>query len=272
MVESERAEEEDRLVAQSAPCSVDAGGLQASLERPIGQRVGRRPNVRLRKCRWTVAYVRTLGSWVQAQARVARRRIGVALTRCRKRFLFVSAQVFLSINHNPPSTTMAAPRSIARKALASASAARSFSTVLAARPALVSAARAAAQGPKLTVRSPPLPFSSPRPLRLLLFIGPRPSGSAAGEEQTRAAEDMKFKKTDFSGSISSRFQLVSALPLPLPIAPLCMHKIDSTLPSDHLQRGVKTIDFAGTKETVYERSDWPLPKLQECVSPFFLLR
>ncbi|GAA5941159.1 hypothetical protein JCM10213_001737 [Rhodosporidiobolus nylandii] len=30
-----------------------------------------------------------------------------------------------------------------------------------------------------------------------------------------------------------------------------------------LARGVKTLDFAGTKETVYERADWPLPKLQE---------
>jgi ketol-acid reductoisomerase len=29
------------------------------------------------------------------------------------------------------------------------------------------------------------------------------------------------------------------------------------------QRGVKTIDFAGTKEVVYERSDWPLEKLQD---------
>ncbi|KAL0569992.1 Bifunctional acetohydroxyacid reductoisomerase [Marasmius crinis-equi] len=28
-------------------------------------------------------------------------------------------------------------------------------------------------------------------------------------------------------------------------------------------RGIKTLDFAGTKETVYERSDWPLAKLQE---------
>lgn len=28
-------------------------------------------------------------------------------------------------------------------------------------------------------------------------------------------------------------------------------------------RGVKTLDFAGTKEVVYERSDWPIPKLQE---------
>lgn len=28
-------------------------------------------------------------------------------------------------------------------------------------------------------------------------------------------------------------------------------------------RGVKTLDFAGSKETVYERADWPLPKLQE---------
>ena len=28
-------------------------------------------------------------------------------------------------------------------------------------------------------------------------------------------------------------------------------------------RGVKTLDFAGTKEVVYERSDWPLPKLQD---------
>ncbi len=27
-------------------------------------------------------------------------------------------------------------------------------------------------------------------------------------------------------------------------------------------RGVKTLDFAGTKETVYERSDWPAEKLQ----------
>ena len=26
-------------------------------------------------------------------------------------------------------------------------------------------------------------------------------------------------------------------------------------------RGVKTIDFAGTKETVYEREDWPREKL-----------
>ncbi|KAL8278600.1 hypothetical protein RQP46_008892 [Phenoliferia psychrophenolica] len=28
-------------------------------------------------------------------------------------------------------------------------------------------------------------------------------------------------------------------------------------------RGVKTLSFAGVEETVYERSDWPLPKLQE---------
>ncbi|KAF8320969.1 uncharacterized protein EI90DRAFT_3292770 [Cantharellus anzutake] len=28
-------------------------------------------------------------------------------------------------------------------------------------------------------------------------------------------------------------------------------------------RGFKTLDFAGTKEIVYERSDWPLPKLHE---------
>jgi ketol-acid reductoisomerase len=28
-------------------------------------------------------------------------------------------------------------------------------------------------------------------------------------------------------------------------------------------RGVKTLDFAGTEEVVYERSDWPLAKLQD---------
>lgn len=28
-------------------------------------------------------------------------------------------------------------------------------------------------------------------------------------------------------------------------------------------RGIKTLDFAGTKETVYERADWPLAKLQD---------
>lgn len=30
-----------------------------------------------------------------------------------------------------------------------------------------------------------------------------------------------------------------------------------------LRRGIKTMDFAGTKEIVYERGDWPLEKLQE---------
>ncbi|KAH7106439.1 ketol-acid reductoisomerase [Auriculariales sp. MPI-PUGE-AT-0066] len=30
-----------------------------------------------------------------------------------------------------------------------------------------------------------------------------------------------------------------------------------------LARGVKTLDFAGVKEDVWERSDWPIPKLQE---------
>lgn len=28
-------------------------------------------------------------------------------------------------------------------------------------------------------------------------------------------------------------------------------------------RGIKTLDFAGTKEVVYERADWPVSKLQE---------
>ena len=28
-------------------------------------------------------------------------------------------------------------------------------------------------------------------------------------------------------------------------------------------RGIKTFDFAGTKEVVYERADWPLAKLQD---------
>jgi ketol-acid reductoisomerase len=28
-------------------------------------------------------------------------------------------------------------------------------------------------------------------------------------------------------------------------------------------RGLKTIDFVGVKEAVYERSDWPLAKLQD---------
>jgi hypothetical protein len=28
-------------------------------------------------------------------------------------------------------------------------------------------------------------------------------------------------------------------------------------------RGIKTLDFAGTKEVIYERSDWPLAKLQD---------
>ena len=29
------------------------------------------------------------------------------------------------------------------------------------------------------------------------------------------------------------------------------------------RRGVKTLDFAGIRETVFERADWPVPKLQE---------
>ena len=35
-------------------------------------------------------------------------------------------------------------------------------------------------------------------------------------------------------------------------------------------RGIKTLDFAGTKEVVYERADWPAEKLQEWVL-FFLV-
>lgn len=31
-------------------------------------------------------------------------------------------------------------------------------------------------------------------------------------------------------------------------------------------RGVKTLDFAGTKEEVYERDDWPREKFQVCGS------
>ena len=34
-------------------------------------------------------------------------------------------------------------------------------------------------------------------------------------------------------------------------------------PSLKAVRGIKTLDFAGTKEVVYERSDWPLAKLQD---------
>lgn len=41
-------------------------------------------------------------------------------------------------------------------------------------------------------------------------------------------------------------------------------KVDAAVkPFAVQQRGVKTLDFAGTKETVYERDDWPLEKLQD---------
>lgn len=37
----------------------------------------------------------------------------------------------------------------------------------------------------------------------------------------------------------------------------------ATAPSFAIQkRGVKTIDFAGTEEKVYERADWPLEKVR----------
>ena len=35
-----------------------------------------------------------------------------------------------------------------------------------------------------------------------------------------------------------------------------------TLPAQSV-RGIKTLDFAGSQEVVYERSDWPLAKLQD---------
>jgi hypothetical protein len=36
-------------------------------------------------------------------------------------------------------------------------------------------------------------------------------------------------------------------------------------------RGVKTLDFAGTKEEVYERNDWPREKFQvRAASPFIV--
>lgn len=40
---------------------------------------------------------------------------------------------------------------------------------------------------------------------------------------------------------------------------------DALLTHVQATRGVKTLDFAGTKEVVYERADWPLDKLQEWV-------
>lgn len=37
----------------------------------------------------------------------------------------------------------------------------------------------------------------------------------------------------------------------------------SRRPTPQAARGVKTLNFAGTEEVVYERGDWPLAKLQD---------
>lgn len=47
------------------------------------------------------------------------------------------------------------------------------------------------------------------------------------------------------------------------IRPSTAAKETSLKPVSIQQRGLKTLDFAGTKEVVYERSDWPLEKLQD---------
>lgn len=44
--------------------------------------------------------------------------------------------------------------------------------------------------------------------------------------------------------------------------PAAAPRAAAAVPAIH-QRGVKTLDFAGTKEKVYERADWPLERLHE---------
>lgn len=57
-----------------------------------------------------------------------------------------------------------------------------------------------------------------------------------------------------------RSVLASALPRPAVAAAAALPRVSSvTTPV----RGIKTIDFAGVKEDVYERADWPREKLQE---------
>lgn len=39
--------------------------------------------------------------------------------------------------------------------------------------------------------------------------------------------------------------------------------INAAISTPAQSRGIKTLDFAGTKEKVYERADWPLEKLHD---------
>ena len=162
--------------------------------------------------------------------------------------------------------TMSAPRTFARKALASASSARAFSTVLAARPAAAQAVRAAVAGPRMTVRSPSRSRSpiSPQiswelelPLRDYLLY-------------TRTRADLVFSFFPFclcaillARHLSNRSTFLVLPALASVISSLPPHRPPSHAFALILQRGVKNLDFAGTKEDVYERGDWPLPKLQE---------
>jgi ketol-acid reductoisomerase len=40
-------------------------------------------------------------------------------------------------------------------------------------------------------------------------------------------------------------------------------RLSAQRPCQVISRGIKTLDFAGTKEVVYERTDWPIAKLQD---------
>lgn len=177
-----------------------------------------------------------------------------------------------------PYNTMAAPRSIARKALASASAARSFSTVLnAARPAAVAGLRSSVKAPVLTVRpSLPSPQSLAARARSLACFGKAATRARAcsscrcfvcllNRALTRPSHLALFRFPPphlRASPFLARGDRFPPTPVSLPSPPL--------LRSIATQRGIKTIDFAGTEEVVYERADWPLPKLQECVPMAFL--
>ncbi|KAF8348893.1 6-phosphogluconate dehydrogenase [Amanita rubescens] len=78
--------------------------------------------------------------------------------------------------------------------------------------------------------------------------------SRSASQALRAASRRASHALPKAAAVSSQMANYSLL------ARAAAGKTAQTIPG---ARGVKTLDFAGTKEVVYERSDWPLAKIQD---------
>jgi ketol-acid reductoisomerase len=97
--------------------------------------------------------------------------------------------------------------------------------------------------------------SAQQTLRAAARRAPRATTSLAANQARSAAYSLLAGRSAVAAK-TPRVAATQVWPLHLSISHEDANRLYQT-------RGVKTLDFAGTEEVVYERSDWPLAKLQD---------